>query len=238
LHTEYAAEKFLEVIHKKFKEGQQEDAHEALRYLIDRIYPKSICKLIFGGELQSIITCKRCQTSNIVNEMFLDISLEINEITLEKCFENFCREEVLDGTNKCYCAGCKRKSVSCKKFVISSAPVVFTIHLKRFENSGKKGESKIAFPEKMDLKRFLKKRERTEYELYAVLVHAGKSCRVGHYYSYIKGPDGVWYLANDLAVSKSDIKKVLNDRSAYIIFYKKISSDTENPVKKRKCDKE
>ncbi|OMJ80510.1 hypothetical protein SteCoe_19206 [Stentor coeruleus] len=229
-------EKFHQFIYtktKKFTIDQQEDAHETLRFLIEHIYPKTIGDFIFGGTLQSSVKCKKCSYESVVLEDFLDLSLEVTHFTLEDCLKNFCKRETLDGNNRCYCNGCKRSTDSYKQFLISATPVVLTFHLKRFGNNGIKDKSNMTFPEKLDLKQFTKLRRKEEYELYAVLVHTGRSCRAGHYYCYIKGPDSLWYLANDLIISKSDLKKVLNDRSAYIIFYKKII-EKGLPKKKRK----
>ena len=35
------------------------------------------------------------------------------------------------------------------------------------------------------------------YRLYAVLVHAGMSANMGHYYCYVRSPAGAWYSMND-----------------------------------------
>ena len=232
-------EKFLEFLFnktKKFSEGQQEDAHETLRFLIDHIYPKSIGDFIFGGTLVSTVECQKCLLKSEMNENFLDLSLELTDFTLETCLDSFCKKELLDARNKYFCTGCKKNTVSSKQFIINSAPIILTFHLKRFGNNGSKDKGQLHFPEKLDIRKYMKKRQRQrqDYELYAVLVHTGNSCRVGHYYSYIKGPDSLWYLANDLSISKSTIKKVLNDRWAYILFYKKAPDAIHLSYKKAK----
>jgi ubiquitin C-terminal hydrolase len=39
------------------------------------------------------------------------------------------------------------------------------------------------------------------YKLYGVLVHLGYTSHSGHYYSYVRGPNDVWYKADDQRVS-------------------------------------
>ena len=55
----------------------------------------------------------------------------------------------------------------------------------------------VKFEERVNLKEFLLLKEETEYELYGVLVHIGYSCRSGHYYCYLKGPNKNWFECND-----------------------------------------
>ena len=40
------------------------------------------------------------------------------------------------------------------------------------------------------------------YDLYAVLVHAGHSVHSGHYYCYVRGGNGMWYICDDAHVSQ------------------------------------
>ena len=40
-----------------------------------------------------------------------------------------------------------------------------------------------------------------KYKLYAVLVHSGYSSNSGHYYCYVRAPNGTWYHMNDSIVS-------------------------------------
>ena len=230
-------EQFLDFLFKKTKrfiQGQQEDAHETLRFLIDNIYPNSIGNLIFGGTLSSTKECQKCSFKSEVNENFLDLSLEITDFNLERCLDSFCKKEVLDSSNMCYCMGCKKNTVTSKQFVIDTAPAILTFHLKRYGNNGSKEKAQLMFPEILDIGKYMRKKKKQQYELYAVLLHTGFSCTSGHYYSYVKGPDQVWYLANDKSITKSSIHKVLNDRWAYILFYKKILHQNSFQNKRQK----
>jgi hypothetical protein len=48
----------------------------------------------------------------------------------------------------------------------------------------------------------------------------GHSCRSGHYFSYIKAANDVWYEMNDSHVSQTNLQRALNQQSAYILFYR------------------
>jgi hypothetical protein len=40
------------------------------------------------------------------------------------------------------------------------------------------------------------------YSLYGVLVHSGHSVHSGHYYSYVRAPNGMWYICDDTHVAQ------------------------------------
>lgn len=58
------------------------------------------------------------------------------------------------------------------------------------------------------------------YELYGVLVHAGHSVHSGHYYCFVRGPNGIWHHMDDTRVSQvwpcfiQAIKRALPDLSS------------------------
>ena len=220
-HKVSIPEEFLRTIpkmSKNFQIGRQADAHELLRFLVDRIEFK---ESIFGGTLQSTVKCQECKYESITIEKFLDLSLEVSGNCIEKCLKDFCREEILSGNNKYNCPNCKHKTLSTKQYLIKSPPNLLTIHLKRFTNSGHKDSRTVRFGEVLKLDEFLIYSEDLVYELYAVLIHIGFGCRSGHYYSFIKASNDLWYEANDSFISQTSISKVLNNNGAYIFMYKK-----------------
>ena len=178
-------------ISRQFQIGRQADAHELLRFLIDRLDTKDVKEKIFGGLLQSTVKCKECRYESIIDEPFLDLSLEVSGNDIEKCIADFCREEVLSGNNKYNCPQCKHKTIATKQYLIKSAPNILTIGLKRFTNQGKKDSRTVRFSESLKLDQFLIYSESITYRLYAVLIHIGFGCRSGHYYSFVKAPNEI-----------------------------------------------
>ncbi|OMJ84054.1 hypothetical protein SteCoe_14925 [Stentor coeruleus] len=208
---------------RQFQIGRQADAHELLRFLVDRIEPKDFKEKIFGGQLQSTVKCKECRYESVTNEPFFDLSLEVSGNDIEKCITDFCREEILSGENRYNCPQCKRKTVATKQFLIKTAPNILTIQLKRFTNQGKKDSRTVRFGETITLDSSLLYSQPIIYRLYAVLVHVGFGCRSGHYYSFIKAPNDMWFEANDSCISQASLSRVLSNNGAYILMYKRDS---------------
>jgi hypothetical protein len=61
------------------------------------------------------------------------------------------------------------------------------------------------------------------YNLYGVLVHAGRSTHSGHYYCYVRSPAGVWYELDDSSVRSVSERTVLSQK-AYMLFYLRVPS--------------
>lgn len=224
---------------KQFRHGRQEDAHEYARCLLEscqkegtsgrknthQLNAKEIIRNVFGGKLCSQVKCLASSCNHISNtfDPILDLSLEITRAsTLTKALQRFTAVEYLDGENKYECENCRARVRASKRFWIESPPNVLTIHLKRFEFGayGRKIDKHIKFPTLLDLTPYMRApgRHRYEYNLYAVLVHAGHSTHSGHYYSFIRAPSGLWHAMDDNHVRQVGENVVLQQR-AYMLFY-------------------
>lgn len=145
----------------RFRCGQQ-DAHEFLRYILDRLHTelltltsiksnnnstlnRTIVASIFGGILQSEVRCLICQTQSKKNDQFFDLSLDIPQkycqdslpleqsCPLSECLTKFTELEELADTELYNCPNCKQKQKSTKQFWIRRLPNVLCLHLKRFK---------------------------------------------------------------------------------------------------------
>ncbi|KFO21573.1 ubiquitin carboxyl-terminal hydrolase 16 isoform X1 [Fukomys damarensis] len=136
-----------------------------------------------------------------------------DECSIQHCLYQFTRNEKLRDANKLLCEVCtwrqcngpkanikgERKHVytnAKKQMLISLAPPVLTLHLKRFQQAGfslRKVNKHIQFPEILDLapfctlkcKNVAEENARVLYSLYGVVEHSG-TMRSGHYTAYAK----------------------------------------------------
>ncbi|XP_051635715.1 ubiquitin carboxyl-terminal hydrolase 16 isoform X1 [Manacus candei] len=138
--------------------------------------------------------------------------LNPEEGSIHHCLYQFTRNETLTETNKLLCDVCtqrhcgpKNNIKSEKKYVytnakkqmlISLAPPILTLHLKRFQHAGfnlQKVNRHIKFPEVIDLAPFCTAKcknvaegnTKVLYSLYGVVEHSG-TMRSGHYTAYVK----------------------------------------------------
>ncbi|XP_075027061.1 ubiquitin carboxyl-terminal hydrolase 16 isoform X3 [Calonectris borealis] len=168
--------------------------------------------------------------------------LNPEEGSIHHCLYQFTRNEKLTETNKLLCDVCtqrhygpKKNIKSEKKYVytnakkqmlISLAPPVLTLHLKRFQQNVAEGNTKVL------------------YSLYGVVEHSG-TMRSGHYTAYAKMrsmnnrlPDlvlrgqspqasetepvkGQWFHISDTHVQAVSASKVLSSQ-AYLLFYERL----------------
>jgi ubiquitin carboxyl-terminal hydrolase 36/42 len=88
----------------------------------------NLIQKLFGGKLISSVTCLKCKKSSDKIDNYLDLSLHIyNSDSLERCFDNFCKPENLNGANKFFCENCKVKNDSVKKFSFGKCKFIFLI---------------------------------------------------------------------------------------------------------------
>lgn len=115
-----------------------------------------------------------------------------------------------------------------------------TVHLKRFAFDLQRGYMRkigtpVKYSEKLDLAPYTskdKKVSEASYSLYAVLVHLGYGCDSGHYFAYVKAPNGNWYRVDDEDVEAVSIKEVMS-QNAYMLFYQQDSYVTAEQPKKK-----
>ncbi|KAF7127225.1 hypothetical protein RHSIM_Rhsim11G0015700 [Rhododendron simsii] len=234
----------LNYISSDFRRFQQEDAHEFLQCLLDRLescctYSKTratcssedenLVKWVFGGCLISKLQCCNCGHCSDTYEPLIDLSLEIENVSnLPSALESFTKVEKIEDSETMFTwENCKEEVSLEKQLMLDQAPSVAAFHLKRFKNYGsyvEKIDKHVEFPLELDLLPYIDDSQNNDvelkYDLYAIVVHSGFSSTSGHYYCFIRsGPDS-WYRLDDSKVTRVREEYVLS-QEAYILFYAK-----------------
>ncbi|CBH14764.1 cysteine peptidase, Clan CA, family C19,putative [Trypanosoma brucei gambiense DAL972] len=189
-------------------------------------FDKSPIYDLFGGTTLGTCFCNSCENSSRTFEAFLDLSLPIGHempfgANLEAILQaNFVegKAEKMDGSNRIYCSRCKRLRSGSRCVVVRQWPKLLVLHLKRFDEYGKKNLVNVIYPET-----FMTGGEKSlRYSLYGVLMHSGTEMS-GHYTSYVRVAFGEWYLCNDGAITPSRSVDVMQElEKAYILFYAEV----------------
>ncbi|XP_036205443.1 ubiquitin carboxyl-terminal hydrolase 16 isoform X3 [Myotis myotis] len=180
------------------------------------LHPDDICLEILNGSPAPGTTLYECvgqdpetAFSTLANR---DAS-SADECSIQHCLYQFTQNEKLRDANKLLCEVCTRRQWGApkanlkgekkhvytnakKQMLISLAPPVLTLHLKRFQQAGfnlRKINKHIKFPEILDLapfctakcKNVAEESTRVLYSLYGVVEHSG-TMRSGHYTAYAK----------------------------------------------------
>ncbi|KAJ3321527.1 hypothetical protein HDV06_004063 [Boothiomyces sp. JEL0866] len=200
-----------------------------------KMYDNSLIFNIFGGQLESIVTCTSCQTSSTTYDTFWDLSIPVagDSVTenciysdLQTCLQSYFKEELLDAKYKC--SKCKSYQQASKKLSISRYPAVLVLHLKRFKtgNGGFEASRKLSHPiqyplSMLNLSKYesqVCKVDNIYYNLISVSNHYG-NLYGGHYTALTKSRlDDKWYDRNDSQVT---VQNEHDTRSAYILFYER-----------------
>ncbi|GFS32580.1 ubiquitin-specific protease 20 [Actinidia rufa] len=235
----------LSYFSSNFRRFQQEDAHEFLQCLLDRLencftYSKAkdttlpledenLVKQIFGGRLISKLRCCNCGHCSDTYEPLIDLSLEIENVdTLPSALESFTQVEKIEDIETQYtCEKCKERVSIEKQLILDQVPSIAQFHLKRFKNDGsfvEKIDKHVEFPLELNLLPYINdspnKNVELKHDLYAVVVHTGFSSTSGHYYSFVRSARDTWYRFDDSKVARVQEDYVLS-QEAYILFYAK-----------------
>jgi len=232
--------------------GRQEDAHEFLRYLIEKMekafllryrnesfykdidqYSKETTPLnqILGGYLRSTVTCFSCHHESVTFQHFQDLPLDISRVgTLSEAIQGYFSKENLEECGY-KCESCKKRVSASKRFSLERAPAVLCIQLKRFTAMGGKLSKHISISEKLNLQKYLSKasdlNQNSLYRFVSMVTHLGGSSSGGHYTAVGMGPNGNFYHFDDSRVSPISIESALRG-NAYVLFYELVHSSTKS----------
>ncbi|KAK5174694.1 uncharacterized protein LTR77_001776 [Saxophila tyrrhenica] len=157
-------------------------------------------------------------------------------ITLDECFQETGKREVLSEDNAWYCNRCKELRRATKTLEIWTMPDILVVHLKRFGGNRSfrdKIDTLVDYPlEGLDMtQRVGLKEEGKEYvyDLFAVDNHFG-GLGGGHYTAYARNFfDEVWYDYNDSSCSRMNEDRAQSSAAAYLLFYRRRSDKPLGP---------
>lgn len=234
----------LKSICKHLVHGQQEDAHEFMRYLLESMekayltrfkdtkldnYSKETTPLnqIFGGYIRTEVTCLQCGGVSTTFQHCQDLLLDIRRAsTLDDALAAYFCKERLDGDDAYHCEQCHRKVSATKKFSLEKPPLVLCLQFKRFSIMGGKITKHVSFSQRLDLTRFLCPQSANRgptpltYRLVSVVTHVGSSVHCGHYTAVALTSTGHYYQFDDSSVRPISLSAAL-DTNAYIMMYER-----------------
>ena len=197
----------LKFINKKFVRGRQQDSHEFYLLVLNSV--SDFFKNLFFGKLISRVTCPKKHISD-VEEPFLNLSLTIqNSNNIKNCLKKYF--EPIRNIKSYHCEKCKKKREISKQYIVKKNPTILVLHLNRFNNFGKKLTKHVNFESEI---MFNKKK----YSLFGIVDHIGSTIQFGHYVSYIRSGNNIWYRMNDSSVNIVNNNNVRRLKP-YMLFY-------------------
>lgn len=183
----------------------------------------------------NMIKCKACDFANLsyAMENILCLSLyqkdnSTETLSIYDTLDKHFSDELLDGYS---CDKCKNKDGNTISKMILTNPDTFIICLKRTgynvdTNSMEKINIKVEYPLFLNLDKYypnyMNSDTNANYKLSSVVNQVGDN-NFGHYFSFVYDDNlKKWLLCNDERVQFIDESKVINNDSAYLLFYQKV----------------
>lgn len=225
----------LKVLPDRYRVGEQQDASEFAKHLLDGLERERRETLVWQGTMCNVVTCCQCNQSTRRTESFVDISLVFpqqdvaggNNHTLEGMLSStLSRKDRMEGDNRYRCDSCATLVDAVISVEIVEPPMYLMLTLQRFQyigGSSKKLLQNVKFGEAISLP--VSGSKEVLYDLFAVIFHTGTSAAHGHYYCFARD-DVSWQLFNDSVVQRSTFRQIsstseeFRQDTPYILFFR------------------
>ena len=90
----------------------------------------------FRGEYAYVTTCSACNRESVCPSDFYEIDLALaghKTLTIDKCLEDFLKEEKMTGNERYFCEGCNAKQDATRCCRLRQLPPVLNLQLNRFQ---------------------------------------------------------------------------------------------------------
>ena len=198
--------------------------------MVKNMYTKEyseIWNMFYGIHVSEIISLQDNTKLKQTPEPYFIINLPIptnnKSPSLIDCLNLYIEGEELKGDNAWYNEDTKQKTDIKKTILFWSFPNILVIDFKRFNSKNQKNQVLISFPlDNLDLSNYVIGYNKSSYiyELYGICNHSG-SVYGGHYTSYVKNANGIWYHFNDTSVTQVSLVESIISPKAYVLFYRK-----------------
>jgi ubiquitin C-terminal hydrolase len=190
----------------------------------------SLPKYLFSGFMHETISCPDQKCSYIRNKFSTHQHILLNipnasMNNLDKCFEEYFKDEILSESDKWRCEKCGKLVRAKLSKEIWSPPIILVVQIKRFSyvsdfkdirlvsyNNDNLNLSKYVSDKKLD------QAKSSNYILQSIICHSGRTKNSGHYYTYSKNSENVWCEFNDETIRKIPNASILTS-DAYILTY-------------------
>ena len=215
----------------QFNFNSQQDVAEILQVVLDELKGVSVAAAdMISNIQQTTISCNKCLCSAMSEETLDIIPLPVSS-DIQTSLNLYLKPEILSSENKWYCPSCNALSESTRETRIMRSSPILIIQLCRFSNQRQnlfKNEDSfrciLEDPTKHLLVPIISDNDvylNNTYSLEATINHSG-SLNNGHYWANIKDRSSShWLCCNDKLVSKVN-ESSLNNRTSYILFYRKL----------------
>lgn len=235
----------------------------------------TLVQRVFGGKISTTCICSSCRSKSITIDSFRDLALsfpegdknEDIEFSVQNLLDFYFTTEklTLDSDNQYHCEKCKILCDGFRCTEIIESPKNLILTLKHFSYDSRDHTrsklliNKMFHDEEISVKvRVSQNGTRTvNYRLYAAVVHSGISLDSGHYYTFAREKEDIWYKFNDSFVSSSTLQdlhrygevdctisfyynfyffnSLTTPNTPYILFYRRISTASATASSAQAC---